>query len=133
MVVEILRIETTLHYGTFGVLTLDDVAFCATLEPPNFGNMRNMSCIPTGQYRAARIMSPKFGETFEIRHVPNRSGIIFHAGNVVANTEGCVLVAQYWGKLRGDRAVLNSGATFQRLLAELRTLDEFSLTIREVY
>ena len=130
-VVELIRLENSHQYGTFGVLKIGKQVFCVTLEPPNFDNMRNTSCIPTGQYLCSRIESPNFGETYEVRHVPNRSHILFHAGNWVRNTEGCILLAQHYGKLQGNRAVLNSGATFRRFLSDLGDYDTFSLTIRE--
>ena len=130
-IVEILRIETCLSYGTFGILRIQKEAFCVTLEPPNFGNMQNVSCIPAGQYKCNRFRSAKFGDTFEIAHVPNRSGILFHAGNAVKETEGCVLLAQYFGKLRGDRAVLNSGLTFKMFMDRMAGVDSFSLTVAE--
>ena len=132
-VVELIRLENSHQYGTFGVLKIGKQVFCVTLEPPNFDNMRNTSCIPAGQYLCSRIESPNFGETYEVRHVPNRSHILFHAGNWVRNTEGCILLAQHYGKLQGNRAVLNSGATFRRFLSELGDYDTFSLTIREAF
>ena len=131
--VDILRLETNPNYGTFGALRFDTEAFCVTLEPPNFANMRNISCIPAAQYMCGRVVSPKFGDTFEVRHVPNRSSILFHPGNRVKDTEGCIVTAQYFGKLRGDRAVLNSGATFKRFMDKLDGEDEFHLTIRECF
>lgn len=132
-VVELIRLENSHQYGTFGALKIGKQVFCVTLEPPNFDNMKNTSCIPAGQYLCSKIESPNFSETYEVRHVPNRSHILFHAGNWVRNTEGCILLAQHYGKLQGDRAVLNSGATFRRFLAELADYDTFSLTIREAF
>jgi hypothetical protein len=132
-IVEINRLESSLNYGCFGVLRINKQVFCVTLEPPNFENMRNISAIPAGQYICGKIKSAKYGETFEVRHVPNRSNILFHAGNLVAHTEGCIILAQHYGKLRGNRAVLNSGATFRAFLGKFLGDDEFSLTISEHY
>ena len=132
-VLELTRLESTLHYGTFGTMRINKVCFCVTLEPPNFQNMRNFACIPAGQYQCSKITSPTYGVTFEVRHVPNRSNILFHPGNLVADTEGCILLGQYYGKLRGDRAVRNSGGTFRRFLSDLRDNDTLNLTVSEAY
>ena len=131
--VEIIRLETCLSYGTFGALRIQKEVFCVTLEPPCFENMQNMSCIPAGQYRCVRVQSHKYGETFEVHHVPNRSGILFHAGNMVTDTEGCILLAQHYGKLRGDRAVLNSGTTFKEFMNRMQGYNIFILTIKECF
>jgi len=115
MIVDLIRIEDGPE-GTFGVLRVDRKAFCVTLEPPDKKNQKRISCIPEGVYLCSRYMSPKYGMTFEITDIPNRDFVLFHAGNVVRHTKGCVILAQYFGKLMGDRAVLNSGNTFKRFM-----------------
>lgn len=131
MKVEIFRLEHTKQL-TIGVLRLDGAMFCATLEPPWKDNQRSVSCIPTGCYYAVRTTSPRYNNTFEIIDVPQRSGILFHAGNWVGDTEGCVLLGQHAGLLRGDRAVLNSGATFKRFMEALNNSFGFNLFIVDV-
>jgi len=132
-VVELIRLEDRNHYGTFGVLKIDKEVFCVTLEPPDRLNRVNVSCIPAKQYRCTRVMSPTFGETFEVMNVPGRSHILFHAGNVLADTAGCIILAQHYGKLAGDRAVLNSGATFHVFMGMMQDENIFHLTITEVF
>ncbi len=129
-VVELIRLEETAE-GTLGVLKVNKEAFCCTLEPADRENAKNVSSIPAQQYLCEVHDSPKFGITHLVRNVPGRSGILFHPGNSADDTEGCILLGQYFGKLRGKRAVLNSGATFKSFL---RTVGpRFLLTIREVY
>lgn len=118
--------------GTLGVLVLNGELFCTTLEPEDLGNRRNVSCIPPGAYICARVQSPRFGRTFEITGVPGRSHILFHKGNTEEHTHGCVLLGQYPGKLRKLRAVLNSGATFERFLEVLDGVGEFRLAITDL-
>jgi len=130
MKVTIIRVEES-EQGTIGVMLLNEAAFCCTLEPPDRDNKKNISCIPPGRYSAIRVNSPKYGDTFEITNVPGRSHVLFHGGNVVKHTKGCVLLGQYFGKLQGNRAVLNSGKTFQEFLRKLSTKDNFDLEIRE--
>lgn len=127
---ELIRVEQG-EEGTFGVLKLNGEAYCVTLEPPQRGNMQNISCIPTGTYRCKRIMSPRFGETYEVLNVPGRTNILFHSGNVVDDTSGCVLLGRHFGRLGASRAVLDSGRTFRDFLHQCDGNDEFPLVIRE--
>ena len=132
-IVELIRLEERYRYGTFGILRLNKEVFCVTLEPPDIENERYISSIPAQQYMCCRINSPDHGETFEVAHVPNRSGILFHPGNRLRDTQGCIILGQYWSKLYGDRAVLNSGNTFKVFMAVLKGINKFHLTIKEVY
>jgi len=132
-VVEIVRLEEDNLWGTFGVLKINKAVFCVTLELPDRENVGFVSSVPAQQYDCCRHNSPKFGETFKIMHVPGRDKVLFHAGNYVHQTEGCILLAQYFGKLKGKRAVLNSGSTFRQFMLIMLGHDIFHLTIREVY
>lgn len=129
--VELIRLETG-DDGTFGVLRVDGKVHCVTLEPPDEDNRQNVSCVPEGEYVCRRIHSPRYGNTFEVADVPGRTHILFHPGNVVGDTRGCVLVGRQFGLLRGDRAVLNSGKTFDGFMALSEGIDEFRLTIENV-
>ena len=132
-VVEIIRLEEDFLHGTFGVLKIDKAVFCVTLEPPDRENLPHMSSIPAQQYECNRLNSQKYGETFKVIHVPYRTNILFHAGNIAVDTGGCILLGQYFGKLKGDRAVLNSGATFKNFMRVMQGEDYFHLTIKEEY
>ena len=126
--VKIIRLEKT-YQGTLGVMLVQDLAFCITLEPEDLDNQRRISCIPEGVYLCKRVQSPRFGNTFEVTDVPGRSHILFHAGNTEDDTMGCILVGNTFDKLRGKRAVLNSGQTFKRFLKLLDGESQFWLTI----
>lgn len=133
--VEIIRIEDNSLYGTFGALRIDGKVFCVTLELSYRDNEKFISCIPTGEYRCKKITIEKDGKpftTFIILGVPNRDSVLFHAGNWVKDTNGCVIVAQYWGKLCGDRAVLNSGKTFDAFMQRMHLIDEFPLKVIKI-
>lgn len=125
-VLELVRLQTG-KQGTFGVLKVNKEIFCATLEPPDRGNEPFKSSVPTGQYEVEA-----YGQTYKIMDVPGRTRILFHPGNKVTDTKGCILVGETFEKLQGDRAILNSGRTFGRFREALRD-DKASLTIREVY
>ena len=68
-----------------------------------------------------------------VNNVPGRDLVLFHPGNRVKDTLGCIVMAQYWGKLQGDRAVLNSGNTFKAFMEIMEPFDVFHFTIKEVY
>ena len=134
-VVELIRLEEHERFGTFGVLKINKRVFCATLEPPDRLNEQGRSSIPAQQYTCRRYSSARYPDTFQVCNVPGRAAILFHPGNAVHQTEGCILLGQYWGKLGGDRAVLNSDRTFADFMNLIiaNDIQEFSLTIREVY
>jgi len=131
--VEIVRLEESDPYGTFGVLKINKEIFCVTLEKQDLLNQATVSSIPAQQYICKRVNSPKFGETFEVTNVPGRSAILFHAGNKEGDSHGCILLAEKFGKLKEDRAILNSGDTFAGFLGILLPFDKFVLTITEAY
>lgn len=125
------RQENHATFGTFGILKLCGSVFCVTLEPPNILNKKNISCIPALQYTCKRVISPTYGETFEITQVPDRDAVLFHPGNFRKDTQACVLLASSFGKLGNNRAILNSGATFKAFMEELKGIEQFQLTITE--
>ena len=128
--IRLTRVATSFRHGTFGALTIDGEAFCVTLEPYDYGNIKSHSCIPSGQYEVAPYDSPTFGSVYLVSNTPGRSQILFHAGNIQRHTKGCIILGSSYGKLAGDRAVLNSGATFRAFRARV---NRFSLTIKEGY
>jgi len=128
----LIRVNNT-KFGMFGVLKINEKVFCVTLEPSDKENHNSISCIPTGQYRCVKVHSPRFGKTWTVTDVTDRSKILFHAGNVVRHTLGCILVAEYFGKLGPNMAILNSGKTFYRFLRVLKDYDELHLTIQECF
>ena len=130
-VIELIRLEEDFRYGTFGVLKFNKQVFCVTLEPPDLENAPSRSSIPAQQYALRRILSPKFEETFQVSDVPGRDHVLLHPGNRVVDTQGCIILAQHFGKLSGDRAVLNSGDTFAEFMRKMAGSDTAHLTIYE--
>ncbi len=95
--------------GTFG--TLCDAAgtiLCHTCELPWNNNKPSVSCIPSGFYNCIPHNSPKHPDTWEVSNVPNRSGILIHNGNTIADSDGCILVGMTEGWLGTQMAVLSS-------------------------
>lgn len=128
----LIRLEES-EQGTIGVLLIDAEVFCFTLEPSDQLNAVNRSSIPAQQYICKKVESPRFGRTYEVSFVPGRSQVLFHPGNTASDTEGCILLGETVGKLKGKRAVLNSGTTFRRFMTVLNKEEKFHLTVKEVY
>ena len=114
--------------GVRGALVLQDGPRLATMEPPWRENRRNRSCIPPGEYDAHPHRSPRFGACFIVAAVPDRSHILFHAGNLGGDVErglrthtlGCILPGMRAGSLavggRRQRAVLASRPALRALM-----------------
>ncbi len=118
--------------GTFGVLMDEGQPFCLTLERKWLNNMKEVSCIPDGEYLCRRIQSPRHGNTFEVTKVPERSEILFHKGNLMDDSHGCVVVGEQFEPLEGKNGVVASGKAFEEFLQRTKGLDEFNLSIRSV-
>jgi len=135
--IKLLRVEENFDYGTFGNWIINTRVFCVTLEPPDIENSRNISSIPAQQYECKRYSSPKYPDTFQVMNVPGRDKVLIHAGNLKKHTEGCILLAEKWGKLevatQEERAILNSGKTFDKFIKMMYGVNKFNLTIVEHY
>lgn len=101
----------------------------ATMERPWRDNRPDVSCIPPGIYLCAKYRSKKFGDTFIVKDVPGRSGILFHEGNVVADTRGCICPGLDFAMWGDGWAVTKSFMAMEKLRESLRACDEFTLEI----
>lgn len=130
VLIKLIRVEY-LGFITFGTLLIEGKVFCVTLEQPDRDNQRNISCVPCGSYTCKRVDSPKYGNTFEVMNVPNRSHILFHSGNLVRHTKGCILLARKFGTIEKHRAILDSRSTVKEFLGMLEGVEEFEFEIVE--
>ena len=102
----------------------DQVFNCKTLELPDLGNQKDISCIPKGRYKCRKRQSDAYGWHFIVEelsggHVTGRKWILIHFGNYKSNTEGCILVGQAHTDIDGDglRDVTRSKFTLKQLIA----------------
>jgi len=105
--------------GTMEVIKGGNKAFiCSTLELPWKMNKPNISCIPPGKYKVKKRWSEHHGEHLHILDVPNRELILIHAGNMVTQIAGCVLVGIGFKDIDNDgyKDVVNSRKAMSRLL-----------------
>jgi hypothetical protein len=126
--VTLLRLNEFAH-STPGVLHINGAPSFMTLEPPWLDNARGFSCVPDGRYRCVRVESPSFGDTWEVIGIPDRSAILFHAGNTASDTEGCIVVGDTFGWIAPYFAVLNSRKAFKRFMELTAQLEGFELNI----
>jgi hypothetical protein len=112
--------------GALGVLVLDNVIFCFCLLPDDADQKKFH--LSTGSYLCKRFHGTKWPNTFEIV-VEGHTAVLFHSGNTEVDSKGCVLLGSTTGKLKGNRAVLNSGDTFKAFLDYTKNINEFPLTV----
>ena len=118
------------QFGTFGVLCHDEIPLCNTLEEPWKDNHRNISCIPTGEYKCVQYSGTKHKNVWEVLKIPNRSNILIHAGNTLDDIEGCILVGKGIGEVNHYPAVTSSQAALKYLRTYLPK--KFTLEIRGI-
>lgn len=115
--------------ATFGVLLINGAPEFVTLEEPWRDNQRSISCIPTGSYKVKPVNSPKFGNTYEVTKVPDRSHILFHAGNTLNDTQGCILLGMQFAKIEGKSAIVRSRDAMGRFINYLLGQNDIVLEV----
>lgn len=92
-----------------------------TLERPYLDNKPFVSCVPDGEYIIKPVKSDKFGHTYFLESLDLENGlpvvglsegkrthILFHSGNTIDDSTGCIILGKSCGVIEGKRAVLNS-------------------------
>lgn len=130
MVLDLIRVGSSSR-GTFGVLRFGTVPFVLTLERPWQDNEQNVSCIPPGRYKCQRTRSPKFGWTFALLDVPNRTHVLFHSGNTLEDTQGCILVGEEFSGTWDKPTLASSQRGFLEFLKLMDGVNVFELNIIE--
>lgn len=79
---------------TLGTLAIDGNHFCYTVEDAvRDKKIAGITAIPYGKYKIIVNMSPRFKRLLpRLLDVPNFAGVLIHAGNTAADSEGCILV-----------------------------------------
>ena len=87
-----IRLERTYcPTATHGALTYSGCTIGYTLELPWRDNARNVSCIPEACYPLGKRYSQRFGHHLHVKHVPDRSLILFHPANdAQRELRGCI-------------------------------------------
>lgn len=119
--------------ATLGVLCINGKPELLTLEDAWRDNERQVSCIPEGVYKISKVVSPKFGVTYTVDNVPERSEIRFHWGNTADDTNGCILLGLKYSQYNGMPAVAQSQIAFKRFMNLLSNDKEGELIIISAY
>ena len=115
--------------ATVGVLIFDGVPQMLTLEPPVEGPI---VCVPKNSYHCVRVTNRRtlggmdIEQTFLLREVPGREGILFHVGNFPRDTKGCILLGM---ALIDNISIASSVIAFSRFLKILEGKNDFILII----
>jgi hypothetical protein len=120
--------------STLGTVVLPSGKVIKSIERPWLNNRSNVSCYPEGIYLAKwleRSGSGKYKRVWHIQHVANRTGILWHTGNLVRHSLGCTLPGIKHGKLGGMMAVLSSGAALNAMRRELEG-EDFMLVVTKL-
>lgn len=112
--------------ATFGVLIYKSIPFCVSLELPWKDNLKNISCIPEGEYT---LFVRKDRKAYRIKCVQERFGIEIHVGNTAKETKGCILLGEMFEPLANECAVRKSAIAFSQLEHILNGDDYFKLKI----
>jgi len=121
--------------GTLGTLIFPNGDSIVTLELPWLNNRNDVSCIPEGLYEINYRESPivertskgKYKKGYEIAGVPNRTFIMFHIGNFLRNSNGCVLTGTTVGMndADGNRTITQSAVAFDKFM---KLMGQFNIT-----
>lgn len=122
------------QHGSFGVFIDYLTPFAVTLEQKWNDNKPFISCIPPGKYIAKRSFYHHGNyECFEITGVPNRNEIKIHIANLLKDLEGCVGVAEEYGVLNNQTAILSSGRGFKEFMERTAGENAIMLYIERYY
>lgn len=103
---------------TQGILSIDGMPFCYTMEPRRDQSQGKPYAIPAGRYKVVLYESPHFGFQVPLLvGVPGFEDVEIHIGNKPSDTHGCTLVA----KSRIKDFQSGSTETFKQLMAKIAT------------
>lgn len=122
------------EWGVYGVLIGPKGPAIVTLERPAIDGFGKMSHIKAGVYTCKRVKSPRFGDTYEVTGVVGRSHILFHSGNWVDDSKGCILTGTSFdpvGGSDGKVGVTGSKMAFDEMMDLLDGVPSFTLTVSD--
>ena len=137
MNISLIRLNQSSTEPTLGILKVND-AFCSvTLERPWLNNQPDISCIPLGTYPLLRVRDRitsggmNILSTYEVQ-IPSRAGVLFHVGNYVRDTHGCILCGLGFSFPQVEPMITNSTLAFSRFIEMTNNADSATLTVSQV-
>lgn len=139
----VLKRDTFTPTATFGAFFGEATGerICETVEQVRDNNRastkeRPGACIPAGVYTCRRIVSPKFGDCFEVTNVQGRSHILIHSANWSSQLRGCIspgttraVIDDNNPDTLDDRGVASSKKALDKFMQLQKGIDTFYLTI----
>lgn len=114
--------------GTFGIILVDG-QILYTVERPWLNNAPGTSCIPEGSYKCEpRWYNGGGYQAVEVTNVPKRTHILFHIGNTMNDSAGCILVNSRLGYIDNMWAGVSSRVGFNTFMEHYNK--EFRLIIK---
>lgn len=111
--------------GCFSVLLWDGRPFAVSVER----TFEDGPVIENGKYLCKRDFYHKGGyPTFEII-IEGHDRVLFHRGNVETHSEACVIVAESFGVLGEETAVLDSKGGFSEFMSLASGLESFGMEV----
>lgn len=127
MLIEVWR-RTYTPESTQGMMALNGVFECYTLEPRKDQSQGKPYCIPAGKYGYRIGTSAHFGRNvILVDGVSGFENIEIHPGNFPRDTHGCCLT----GTTESDNFVGHSEAAFDALMAKLPPVGDISYIDKE--
>ena len=117
------------EFGVFGVLLHNGIPFTLTVERPWLDNAPDVSCVPAGLYSCVRHSSQKYKDTFRLKDVPNRTGILLHPGNHMDHSAGCIIIGEKFDPYKDEPGIQSSSEGFQEFMKILENRQTFELLI----
>jgi hypothetical protein len=115
--------------GAFGVLLHYGIPFAVTLEHTYEQPGEPVTKIPPGRHPCAKTVYHKGGyPTYEVR-VYGHSRLLFHRGNVEADSDGCILVGESYAQFDMKPGVGQSAAAFLEFMTRMAGAEEFELLV----
>lgn len=127
--IEVVAIEKKENY-TLSQMFINDKYFCDVIEDAiRDEKIYGITAIPRGTYKVIINKSIRFKKLMPLLlDVPNFEGVRIHSGNSEKDSLACLIVGQQ-GYLLGKRAVLNSRATFDKLMKRLKDEKDITITL----
>ena len=127
MIINVKRIKQGKN-STLSEIYIDDDFFCYGLEDSvRDVKIKGSTAIPSGSYKRGLntygAMNARYKRKFpdmhrgmiEAQDIPNFKYVYIHIGNYFSDTEGCLLVGEYFKFYDGDYAVYDSTKAYRRL------------------
>lgn len=118
--------------GTNGLLYINNMFICYTIELPWKDNQPRISCIPEGTYPLTKRYSPKFKQHLLVQGVEGRDVILIHPANdALKQLKGCIApVTTLTGEGKGSQSRFALQKIITPVLKSLEIKETILLTIK---